>query len=46
MELEKKKSRVQKTVYKGPIIRYHSVTMPLIEDLPDTDVNVDEDGEG
>lgn len=44
LELEKKKSRISKQVYKGPIIRYHSVTMPLIEDItPDLEVNVDEE---
>ena len=43
LELEKKKARSQKVVYKGPIIRYQSVTMPLIEELPD-DINVDEEG--
>ncbi|XP_014676947.1 PREDICTED: vacuolar protein sorting-associated protein 72 homolog [Priapulus caudatus] len=33
MELEKKKARQLKQVYKGPVIRYHSVTMPQIEDI-------------
>ena len=47
MELEKKKNKVSKQVYKGPIIRYQSVTMPLIEELPaDDEINVDEDGDG
>jgi vacuolar protein sorting-associated protein 72 len=32
MELEKKKKNVNKTIIKGPIIRYHSVTMPLFND--------------
>lgn len=50
LESEKKKSRVQKTSYKGPVIRYQSVTMPLIEQLPPTpqsepEINVEEDGE-
>lgn len=34
LELERKKSRIIKQSYKGPIIRYHSVSMPLIEELP------------
>lgn len=34
MEIEKKKSRPSKRVYHGPIIRYHSMSMPLIEELP------------
>ena len=46
MELEKKKNRVTKTVYRGPIVRYHSVTMPLMEEFLDTDINVDDNGEG
>lgn len=49
LESEKKKSRVQKTSYKGPVIRYQSVTMPLIEQLPtsqsEPEINVEEDGE-
>lgn len=32
MELEKKKKTVNKNVIKGPVIRYHSVSMPLISD--------------
>ena len=32
MELEKKKKTITKPVIKGPIIRYHSVSMPLVED--------------
>lgn len=31
MELERKKVRIQKTTSSIPMIRYHSVTMPLIE---------------
>ena len=47
MELEKKKNKVSKQTYKGPVIRYHSVTMPLIEELPAEDeINVDEDADG
>ncbi|GAB1608321.1 vacuolar protein sorting-associated protein 72 homolog [Argonauta hians] len=34
LESEKKKCRVQKTTYKGALVRYQSVTMPLIEQLP------------
>ncbi|KAI8743611.1 vacuolar protein sorting-associated protein 72 isoform X2 [Biomphalaria glabrata] len=42
LELEKKRARVVKQVYQGPIIRYHSLTMPLIEELPyEPDVDVD-----
>lgn len=32
MEIEKKKSRPTKRNYVGPIIRYHSLSMPLIEE--------------
>lgn len=32
MELEKKKKTIAKPVIRGPIIRYHSVTMPLVDD--------------
>ncbi|KAK3089450.1 hypothetical protein FSP39_003709 [Pinctada imbricata] len=43
MELEKKKSRIQKQMHRGPIIRYHSLTMPLIEELPpEPEINVDD----
>ncbi|XP_059144399.1 vacuolar protein sorting-associated protein 72 homolog [Physella acuta] len=42
LELEKKRARVVKQAYQGPIIRYHSLTMPLIEELPfEPDVDVD-----
>lgn len=44
MELEKKKNRIQKQMHRGPIIRYHSMTMPLIEELPpEPEISVDED---
>lgn len=44
MELERKKSRISKQIHKGPIIRYHSLTMPLIEELPpEPEISVDED---
>ncbi|KAL1124555.1 hypothetical protein AAG570_001179, partial [Ranatra chinensis] len=33
MELEKKKCRVVKKVFTGPIIRYYSLSMPIIEDV-------------
>ena len=51
LELEKKKNRVTKQRYHGPLIRYLSTTMPLIEELPpEAEINVDEDtdnnGEG
>lgn len=35
MELEKKKKTLTKQVIRGPIIRYHSVTMPLVDDDDD-----------
>lgn len=35
MELEKKKTRPTKRICTGPIIRYHSMTMPLIEEAKD-----------
>ncbi|XP_074661626.1 vacuolar protein sorting-associated protein 72 homolog isoform X2 [Tubulanus polymorphus] len=43
LELEKKRSRVTKQVYRGPVIRYNSTTMPLIEQLPsnEPEINVD-----
>jgi hypothetical protein len=37
MELEKKKTRPTKRVFNGPMIRYQSMSMPLIEDLDDKD---------
>lgn len=44
MELERKKSRVIKQVYKGPLIKYQSVTMPHLEEFPlEAEINVDED---
>lgn len=33
MEIEKKKSRPSKRVYVGPTIRYHSMSMPLIQEV-------------
>ncbi|XP_053698241.1 vacuolar protein sorting-associated protein 72 homolog [Sabethes cyaneus] len=36
MELEKKKTRPTKRVFTGPILKYHSLTMPLVEEVPDT----------
>uniref|UniRef100_A0A8D8CKV0 Vacuolar protein sorting-associated protein 72 homolog n=1 Tax=Culex pipiens TaxID=7175 RepID=A0A8D8CKV0_CULPI len=33
MELEKKKTRPTKRVFTGPIIKYQSLTMPLVEEL-------------
>lgn len=32
MEIEKKKTRPSKRVYVGPTIRYHSMSMPLIQE--------------
>lgn len=31
LELEKKKTKLVKRTYTGPMIRYHSVAMPIIE---------------
>lgn len=47
LELEKKRSRVTKQVYRGPIVRYHSVTMPLLSEdaCTEPDITVDEDGD-
>ena len=50
LEADKKKSKVQKVVVKGPVIRFHSLSMPVIEvteplvkvdDNEDDEVNVD-----
>ncbi len=52
MELEKKKTRGSKKGIIGPTIRYHSVAMPLIEELPsshglvtDEKINVEDTNE-
>ncbi|CAC5410908.1 VPS72 [Mytilus coruscus] len=43
LEMEKKKNRIQKQINKGPMIKYQSFTMPLIEELPmETEINVDD----
>lgn len=34
MEIEKKKTRPTKRIFTGPTIRYHSLSMPLIDVLP------------
>lgn len=34
MEIEKKKTRPTKRNYVGPIIRYQSLSMPMIEEVP------------
>lgn len=34
MELEKKKTRPTKRVFSGPIVKYQSLTMPLVEEVP------------
>ncbi|KAL8614462.1 hypothetical protein ACOMHN_007798 [Nucella lapillus] len=46
LELEKKRARVQKEVYRGPVVRFQSVTMPLLADdaCLEPEINV-EDGE-
>ena len=47
MELEKKRARSQKQTYKGPTIRYHSLTMPLIEEYQaENDINVETSDNG
>lgn len=33
LELEKKKAKIVKNVPRGPMIRYHSISMPLIEEV-------------
>lgn len=33
LELEKKKTKIIKPSYTGPMIRYHSVTMPAVEEI-------------
>lgn len=43
LELEKKKTRIVKKVFTGPIIRYHSVTMPVVEELSDDKVIVNDE---
>lgn len=42
LELEKKSRRAVKQTQKGPVIRYHSLTMPLIDEIPDDDDDDDE----
>lgn len=39
MELEKKKCRITKKTFTGPTIKYHSVSMPLIEEIGSEDVS-------
>ncbi|XP_046392351.1 vacuolar protein sorting-associated protein 72 homolog [Ischnura elegans] len=47
LELEKKKTRSVKKTYFGPIIRYHSMSMPLVdESLPVEKISVDEEDKG
>lgn len=44
LELEKKKSRVNRQVHLGPYIRYRSVTVPIVDEAAaDTEINVDTD---
>ncbi|KAH7952513.1 vacuolar protein sorting-associated protein 72 homolog isoform X2 [Rhipicephalus sanguineus] len=33
LELEKKKAKIVKNTNRGPVIRYHSISMPLIEEV-------------
>ena len=44
MEAEKKKVKQKVNTIQGPFVRFHSVTMPSIEELPDP-VNVKKDGD-
>lgn len=50
LEADKKKTKIQKVAYKGPVIRFHSLSMPVLEvteplvkvdDNEDDEVNVD-----
>lgn len=41
MELEKKKTRPTKRVFTGPILRYQSLTMPLVEELKNKSASSD-----
>ncbi|XP_069675563.1 vacuolar protein sorting-associated protein 72 homolog [Periplaneta americana] len=46
LEMEKKKTRIVKKTFQGPMIRYHSVAMPLVEvmnqDQHESPITVDE----
>lgn len=44
LEADKKKQVLKKHHYTGPVIRYHSLTMPLITELPIKEENVDVEG--
>lgn len=35
LELEKKKAKIVKSTQRGPFIRYHSISMPIIEEVTD-----------
>ena len=39
LEAEKKKVKEKKTVFQGPVIRFHSVSMPLITEIEDISAN-------
>ncbi|XP_014248123.1 vacuolar protein sorting-associated protein 72 homolog isoform X2 [Cimex lectularius] len=43
MELEKKKNRVVKKTFNGPVIRYCSVSMPLITEIESPEIKVHEE---
>ncbi|KAK9510157.1 hypothetical protein O3M35_004999 [Rhynocoris fuscipes] len=45
LELERKKTRVVKKTFTGPTIRYHSVSMPVVTGLDDTNVQSDKSSE-
>lgn len=36
LELEKKKAKLVKSTQRGPVIRYHSISMPLIQEVDDS----------
>ncbi len=37
LEAEKKKTKIHKVRYQGPVVRFHSVTMPLVEEVQNSD---------
>lgn len=43
LELEKKKTRIVKKVFTGPVIRYQSLTMPIIKDITDEKVIISDE---
>lgn len=45
LEIEKKKLKLNKNVFNGPIIRYHSVTMPILDEEEEDDEEGENDKE-